>query len=207
MPKRGLSCFALVIMIFFVLVPVTDGTAQQRGGGGNEENGQRVKTPLMLPLAAAGVGGNFSGTFLLERFAEQNGVIVAIGTANGTVTSSTGQIVTTGVQTSVVLRPVTVQRRTAMVAPASIMPASMTQGLEGRIMLAQATTCGILSITIGATNVDLLGLAVVTSPITVEVSGDTGGALGALVCAVLSAVTGVVGLLNQILGLLGGLTA
>lgn len=75
-------------------------------------------------------------------------------------------------------------------------------------MLAQAETCGILHLDIGGNAVNLLGFVVNLSPITLDISGDTAGPLGALVCqvlALLGTAADVVGLLNQVLGLVTGL--
>jgi hypothetical protein len=57
---------------------------------------------------------------------------------------------------------------------------------------------------------DVLGLQVNLADIMREISGDTAGPLGALICGLVSIVTNLVNtlvnLLNGILGLLGGLT-
>jgi len=78
---------------------------------------------------------------------------------------------------------------------------------------AQAQGCTPLQVTLGATNVDLLGLQVALDPVGVTVNGAAGTALGDLVCAasdLLGNVAGLVTLLNNLLGvvtgLLGGLT-
>src|SRR2546426_185528 len=64
---------------------------------------------------------------------------------------------------------------------------------------------------IGAVNLNVLGLQVATQPIAIDVSGDSTGTnvLGNLVCTILTTLNNVVGLvnlLNQLLGILGGLT-
>jgi hypothetical protein len=61
---------------------------------------------------------------------------------------------------------------------------------------------------LGAINLNLLGVAVTTTPVTIDINGNTGGPLGNLVCAVLATVNNVVGLvnlLNSLLGLVTGL--
>jgi hypothetical protein len=76
------------------------------------------------------------------------------------------------------------------------------------LMLVQQATCGVLHLELGAINLNLLGVVVTTTPVTIDISGDTAGPLGALVCEILNtlqSVVGLVGLLNQLLGLLTGL--
>lgn len=80
-----------------------------------------------------------------------------------------------------------------------------TPALPAGIVLAQET-CNVLNLSIGAIDIDVLGLVVHTDPIALEISGDTAGPLGAAICLVLNAVGSIIGLLNTILGLLGGLT-
>jgi hypothetical protein len=72
-------------------------------------------------------------------------------------------------------------------------------------VLAQATTCGILHLAIGAVDLNVLGVVVTTSPIELDLSGDTAGPVGALVCAVLNLVGGLAGLVNLLASLLGAL--
>jgi len=65
-----------------------------------------------------------------------------------------------------------------------------------------------LHIDVGAVNLNVLGLQVATQPVALDISGDSAGVLGNLVCTVLDTLNNVVnlvGLLNQILGLLTGL--
>jgi hypothetical protein len=173
---------------------------------------------LTLPLAGTvadigdGLGaGKFSGTVTINRFARQSdGRIVAVGIARGSVTTLGGQVVKSGLDT--VVMPV----RTGL-TPAGfsiprsseprLVPVSATQAAGGRFVPTQAS-CGILHLDIGGTAVNLLGLNVMLSPITLDISGDTAGPLGALVCeivALLGTVADIVGLLNDLLGLLTGL--
>ena len=204
--KLRLPLLALV-MISFVLLP-TVGTAQPRS----------PREALVLPLTGAGSGGvTFSGTVAVQRFAVQRdgGVvtIVAIGAVRGSLSGPAGPI-----GTSIYL-PVAFPVRvgnglTARSERGFIHPASMSAPEHGaRVILAQATTCGVLHLDLGAINLNLLGVVVTTTPVTIDINGDTGGPLGNLVCTILSTVNnvvGLVGLLNSLLGLvtglLGGLT-
>jgi hypothetical protein len=161
--------------------------------------------------------GQFSGSVTINRFANtQTNQIVALGTVRGVVTHTAGQVMKTGLQTIVL--PVNLSRASAVnfKTPLSggprVMRASLTTTTagSGRFMLAQAAqTCGILHLDIGgATALNLLGFMVNLTPITLDISGDSAGPLGALVCqivALLGSVADVVGLLNSLLGLLTGL--
>jgi hypothetical protein len=168
---------------------------------------------LTLPLAGTVVGaGKFSGTVTINRFARTgDGAIVAVGIARGTVTDAAGQVMQTGLQT--VVLPVNRGVRTAGFAtPPSAEPrlvqASFTEPTSGRFILAQAASCQILNLDIGGNAVNLLGFMVNLSPITLDISGDSAGPLGALACeivALLGTAADVVGLLNDLLGLLTGL--
>jgi hypothetical protein len=162
--------------------------------------------------AANQVVGQFSGTVTINRFARQDNQIVAIAVVRGTVTNLAGQVLKTGLQTVVLpVNSINSQTAVAFATPSSeprFVPASFTNAQAGRFMLAQAQTCGILHLDIGGNTVNLLGVIVNLSPITLDISGDSAGPLGALVCQVLALVgtaADVVGLLNQVLGLVTGL--
>ncbi len=181
---------------------------------------------LTLPAAGTVVDaanqsiGQFNGSFTINSFASSaDNQIVAIGIMRGVVTNSAGQVVKSGLQS--VTLPVNLSRLSAanFKAPSSGTPRAMLASFSpaggGRLMLAQAAqTCGILHLDIaGATAVNLMGVKVNLTPITLDVAGDSSAPLGALVCqivALLGTVANVVGLLNKLLGvvtgLLGGLT-
>jgi hypothetical protein len=182
----------------------------------------RSQGGVVLPIrGTTSTGGTFDGLFALQRFASgNNGAIVAVGVISGTVLTNAGAVVGT------VLTPV---RLPVPVDDIKVIPRSQTgfapapSGMRAvwdheapppapGIVLAQAppTNCGVLSLTIGGIDLNVLGLVVTLEDIVLEISGDTSGPLGALICGVLSVLTNAVGslvnLLNTILGLLGGLT-
>lgn len=181
------------------------------------QNAMAKKPPapgaLTLPLAGTVEGaGTFSGTLTINRFARTgDGGIVAVGVARGTVTDAAGQVMQTGLQT--VVLPVNRGVRTAGFAtPPSaeprLVPANFAKATSGRFVLAQAASCRILNLDIGGNAINLLGFMVNLSPITLDISGDSAGPLGPLVCeivALLGTAADVVGLLNDLLGLLTGL--
>ena len=94
--------------------------------------------------------------------------------------------------------------------PVQLSPGSALSS-DAPISVQQATNCQVLHLDLGAINLNVLGLQVATQPIAIDVSGVTGGTnvLGTLICTILETVNnvvGLVGLLNQLLGILGGLT-
>ena len=207
--KRVQPTLLVLSLLLSVLIPFATAKA-------DDARKARSMGALTLPIAgtaidAAGQQASFSGTLTINRFAEQNQQLVAIGFVRGTVTNGAGQAVKSGLQD--VALPVNPGQRTASlgippsVAP-RLMPASWTEAAGGRFILAQAQTCGILHLDIGGDSVDLLGFRFTLSPITLDISGDSAGPLGALVCqivALLGTAANIVGLLNNLLGTLTGL--
>jgi hypothetical protein len=155
----------------------------------------------------------FNGTVAVQRFVHEDGEVFAIGTISGSLSGPAGPI-----GTSIALPvafPVrvgngpTVRAERHLIRPAFL----AAPGYGARVILAQASTCGVLHLDLGAVNLNLLGVVVTTTPVTIDINGDTGGPLGNLVCAILATVNNVVGLVNLlnsllgvVTGLLGGLT-
>ena len=78
---------------------------------------------------------------------------------------------------------------------------------RGLILVQAQQTCGVLHLDLGTTTLNALGLTITTSPITLDISGNSGGVLGNLVCqalGLLNSVVNLAGVLNQLLGVLGG---
>jgi len=204
--KRVQPALLVLSLLLSVLIPFATAKA-------DDARKARSMGALTLPIAGTAIdaaGTSFSGTLTINRFAEQNQQLVAIGFVRGTVTTA-GRVVKSGLQDIVL--PVNLGQRTASLGvppstAARLMPASWTEAAGGRFILAQAQTCGILHLDIGGDSVDLLGFRFTLSPITLDISGDSAGPLGALVCqivALLGTVANVVGLLNNLLGALTGL--
>jgi len=175
---------------------------------------QSSSKPLVLSIAGSGDGGvTFSGTVAVQRFVQRNGEVFAIGAVSGTVSGPAGPI---GTSLSLpVSFPVHIgDGLTPHAVPGSVhSPASSPTGRGARLVLVQSSTCGVLHLDLGAVNLNLLGVAVTTTPVTIDINGDTAGPLGNLVCAALATVNNVVGLVNVlnsllsvITGLVGGLT-
>lgn len=157
------------------------------------KKGQEASLQLPITGTVAG-GGTFAGTLSLQKFVVRDGQVAAIGMVRGTVTSSAGAPLGT-----VLVGPLTL--------PVQVGPGAAMATTSAAPVVAQAT-CQVLHLDIGAVNLNVLGLLVVTQPISLDISGDSAGVLGHLVCTILdtlNSVVGLVDLLNQLLGLLTGL--
>jgi hypothetical protein len=147
---------------------------------------------LVVPLTGTtDGGGRFSGSFSISGFEDRGGTTYAIGMVSGTVTGS-HHVARSGISGPLAL-PVTPTSSPALATSSAI--------------TAQATPCDVLHLQFGGITMNLLGLDVALSPVTLDITGQA-GPLGALVCqavATLGNVAALVGLLNQILGLLTGL--
>jgi hypothetical protein len=157
---------------------------------------KKKEAALQLPIAGSFAGGGtFAGTFSIQKFAVRDGQAVAIGFVRGAATIAGTPLGT--VLAGPVSLPVHVEAGGPIVTTAAV----------GAAVVAQAT-CQVVHIELGAVNLNVLGLIVTTQPIVLDLSGDTAGPLGNLVCTLLDLLNNVVGLvdlLNQILGLLTGL--
>jgi hypothetical protein len=154
---------------------------------------------LQLPIAGTYDGGTFAGTVSIQRFAVRDGKAVAIGFVRGTATSSAGASLGTVFAGSIAF-PVTVEAAGPLTSAADTALAPQA--------VAPQAVCQVVNIDLGAVNLNVLGLQIVTQPVSLAISGDTAGPLGNLVCTLLDLVNNVVGLvaaLNAILGLLTGL--
>ena len=132
---------------------------------------------LTIPVVGTGNGLAFAGTFDLQRFVAQDGVVSAVGTLTGTLTNTV-----TGVVTSIV--------RTLAI------PVAVGQA-----------TCDILHLDLGPLSLDLLGLQVDLSRVVLDITAQAGAGnlLGNLLCAVaglLDRPDALATLLNRILHLL-----
>lgn len=122
----------------------------------------------------------------MERFANENGELVAVGDFTGTVTDAAGAVVAEGTQE--VALPVDLD--------------------------ASSGSCEILSLVLGPLDLDLLGLEVFLDTVTLDITAQSGPGklLGNLLCAVAglldgptglnAIVTQIANLLNQLLGVL-----
>jgi hypothetical protein len=160
---------ALAILLAFTapqVIPVATAQGQVPGAGQNGPG-------LSIPVTA----GAFTGTFNLTRFANIGGVVNAVGTLVGTVTTPTG--------------PVSVVRTLAIPVATA----------------ATTATCDILHLELGPLDLNLLGLVVHLNQIVLDIDAQSGpgNLLGNLLCGVaglLDQPGGLARLLNQILGII-----
>jgi hypothetical protein len=130
-----------------------------------------------IPLSGTtSTGGTFKGVLNVTQFAAQGSNVVALGSLNGTVRNAQGKVI--GTVHQAVTLPV------ALVDP----------------------SCTILTLVLGPIHLNVLGLVVDVSQITVTITAQPGTLLGGLLCQLAGATTlqQIVTLLNQILALLGG---
>ena len=159
-----------------------------------------VKVPVAGTFTdALGGTGKFTGTYTVDRVVRSAGGLAAVGTVSGTATDSTGAVVRT-----VTDRAVTIP----------------LQAATGATSLQAAATCDILHLTLGPLDLDLLGLVVHLDQVVLDITAQSGpgNLLGNLLCAVAGLLdpptggggglggilNGIVALLNQILGAIGG---
>lgn len=203
---------ALALLCMATLAPA--GMAQGQSGA------KGVSVPVAGTVAG---GGKFAGTFNIQRFAARDNQVVAVGIISGTVTDSAGNVVTTGLQT--VALPVTLSGGAA--AAAAARPANgeakfvkTSYDRSGTVTYLGAAgpapaqaSCEILRLSIGAINLDLLGLQVSLNPILLVITAQPGpgNLLGNLLCAIVNLLnpqgplTQLITLLNQLLALLNSL--
>ncbi len=133
---------------------------------------------ISLPITGTGTGGTFTGVFNLQRFNVVNGVVSAVGTLTGTLTSN-------GVVTTI-LRTVTIPLNAA----------------------ATQAACDVLHLELGPLNLNLLGLVITLNQVVLDIDAQSGpgNLLGNLLCSVAGLLDnpgGLAALLNRILSILG----
>ena len=146
--------------------------------------------------------GTFTGDYTINRVIRHGRKLLAVGTVTGVVTNTaTGETKTVNRAVKIPLRAT---NRT-------------TAGAGKMHAITPQATCGILDLTLGPLDLDLLGLVVHLDTVHLNITAESGpgNLLGNLLCAVaglLDPPTGgglgailnqIVALLNQILGALG----
>jgi hypothetical protein len=220
--KTRLTALALVASLLLIMPLNIEAAAKDRSNG--------LGVPVSGTFTNAAGVGKFSGTLTITRFAVVNGGINAVGTVSGTLTDATGTVIASGLQT--VSLPVTLsggQASAAKPAGAKSEPGAArfartsfdrSDGPEAHYVRAGGASaapaqlsCEILRLSIGAINLDLLGLTVSLNPVLLVITAvpGAGNLLGNLLCAIVGLLDGVgtliqiVNLLNQLLALLATL--
>ena len=159
---------ALATLLFFTAAIAAPATLTAQG---------RPTSPLAIPVTGTGPGGAFTGTFTLQRFANNQGQLVASGLLTGVVTTAAG--VTTSVA-----RTVTV-------------PAAVTQATCDILHL----DLGPLDLNILGLQINLSQIV-----LDITAQAGAGNLLGNLLCAVANLLNSpgpLADLLNRILAILG----
>ena len=186
------SRLAIVALIgSFLAIPAASALAQ----GGSNPNTNRLEVPIAGVVQNV---GNLTGTFSISRFAIQDNVLVAIGQLNGTYTDAAGVARTIVTQ---IAWPVASGGSSPGAEAASCDTGAATQG------------CDILNLVLGPLHLDLLGLVIDLNQVILNITATTGSGdlLGNLLCAITGLLDAgslgqqVVNLLNQLVGILGGL--
>jgi hypothetical protein len=168
---RKLTFGTIVVLLLTLSAPPAVSVARAQGQG--QGNGQAMPS-LAIPVNTT----NFTGTFNLTRFANMGGVVNAVGTLVGTLTTPTG--------------PVSIVRNVAF-------PVSQA---------ATTATCDILNLELGPLDLNLLGLVVHLNQIVLDIDAQSGpgNLLGNLLCSVaglLDNPSGLAQILNNILRIIG----
>ena len=190
---QKLRVTALAVMASCAVMLVGAGTA----------SAQETPPPLAKTMEITGTKG-FKGTFTINRFARRGGELVAVGTVKGTVKKK-------GKTRSVKRKNVRIPASVEDVTPAEAGTSQITP---------TPGACRVLSLNLGAIDLNLLGLRVRTNPINalIEAVPGAGNLLGNLLCAITNllnpggvlgplttALNDLVGALNGILGILQSL--
>jgi hypothetical protein len=154
-------------------------------------------TTVPLTGTLADGTGSVQGDYVVSQLVERDGGLAAVGTFSGTVTDAAGAV-RSGTQSLVI-----------PVAASTSAPG----GAPG--VAAAAVDCPILHLDLAPLNLDLLGLVVDLDRVVLDIvaTPGAGNLLGNLLCAVTGlldgagTITQIIGLINQILALLGGLGA
>ena len=154
---------------------------------------QAAQSPsaFTFPVTATSVDqGTFNGTFKVTKFAVSNGAVVAQGVVTGTLVDENGI-------TNTIIRFVNVP----VILPGAAREAAVA-----------AIGCEVLHLELGPLDLDLLGLVVHLDRVVLDITAvpGAGNLLGNLLCAIVGLLDGsnlgqLANLLNQLLGLLGGL--
>ncbi len=179
--------------------------------------GSNARGAVTLQVAGTSSrGGEFNGTITISRFElDRSGrKIVAVGVVQGVLRRG-GRAVGT-VLVGEERWPVTLLSGGTVLARGGVAGAPLLRSVSSSSHAArgagpipvQVDVCQVLDIVLGANTINVLGVQIALGPAVLSLAGETGTALGGLVCSVsdlVGNVAGLVDLVNSILGLLTGL--
>jgi hypothetical protein len=154
---------------------------------------------LSVPVSTvAGAPVSFNGAFRVTRFVNSGGKVFAQGVLTGIATSPTA--------TQSIIRTVSME-----VVQMTHTPAVAAAEAPG--FLGIQAVCDILHLVLGPLHLNLLGLVVDLNQVVLDITGETGpgNLLGNLLCGITGILDGgntnqIVALLNNILGIISGIT-
>ena len=203
-----------LIAVLLLLAPMSVANAKEKEG---------ISVPVTGTFTdQAGGVGRFAGTFNIQRFVVSDNAIHAVGVITGTATDSQGNVVASGLQTvsvpiTAASGPIATSNRPQRERAVTFMKTSFDASERSVInpSASPATvpqaSCEILRLSIGAIDLNLLGLTVHLNPVLLVITAvpGPGNLLGNLLCAIANLLNGsgplagIVALLNQLLALLG----
>jgi hypothetical protein len=181
------------------LLPATSSVAYAQGNPnapGQAGKAGSIAVPVAGTATEGAVAHNVAGTFTIQRFAESQGQIFAVGTLVGTVTSATPGVAPRTFVTQTAMRMVMPNEGSAPAALAA--PGDVTA----------LATCDVLNLVLGPLDLNLLGLEIHLNQVVLDIVAVTGAGnlLGNLLCAITGLLDGA-GALGQIVTLLNSLLA
>jgi hypothetical protein len=208
-----ISRFISILAVICGLAAGTAALGDDKGRG----KGDPHRSSLTVPVTGTG----FDGTFTIERFAQTQTGVAAVGLLNGVLTNPR-----TGAKSTVVKNMAwPVVHSNAVVNASSQLSPSTPEGSVVAVgllkvsntpvnMMQVQASCDILNLVLGPLHLDLLGLVVDLNQVVLNITGQTGAGnlLGNLLCAITGILDGpatvgqlaaLVELLNQLLGILG----
>lgn len=193
LPKARLLTASAVVLSLGISVPAIMATsASAAPAATSAAAAQSVTEPVTGTFTNSAGQGTFSGTFTPTSFKVANGVLDAVGTLKGTLTSANGTSLGSVSQTATL--PVQTTAASGSAAHAAAAPA--------------AASCNVLNLVLGPLNLNLLGLVVTLNQVHLNITAVPGELLGSLLCDVANLLNGggalssIATLLNEILAAL-----
>lgn len=210
-PLRATIALVLTgaIVALFGLAAPTEASTQGSRHGVSASHSHAMHGPMRLRGTTTD-GRHFKGTFHATSFDLVNGALMATGDV-------TGWLVGKGRPVHVATQQVTTQVLSGNGTDLTGMTASRTAGASTAAFIPAAASCPILNLVLGPLDLNVLGLTVHLNQVVLNIVAQSGAGnlLGNLLCAVAGLLDGgsplsglltqLTGLLNQILGALGGL--